>query len=132
MDEMQDMVDPSIILNHHRNNTNNHHSSDTENIIKDEEEDNDLAYNPINPHDLMGDDALGLEEELDKSTFVGEYHLGSSNSDLMNDIDINDMSDMNDISDEGKLLNGALDHSQHENTIPRLMQMQMEKYLYLL
>ena len=88
---------------------------------KEERDESDLASyttSPISTHDLMSNSAIGLslngegddEEDLDHSAF--------SASDGFHDLNY----------DGGK---GVPQEAHHEPAIPRLMQMQMEKYHYI-
>jgi hypothetical protein len=88
---------------------------------KEEKDESDLAFHttPLSTHDLMSNSAIGLslhgegedEEDLDPSSF-------------------NVRDGFNDLPsyDSGK---GIPSEIHHEPAIPRLMQMQMEKYLYI-
>lgn len=91
---------------------------------KEEKDESDLASyatSPISTHDLMSNSAIGLslhgeedEEDMDHQPFNNggrdSYH------------------DLQAAYEGGK---GVPSEPHHEPTIPRLMQMQMEKYLLL-
>lgn len=87
---------------------------------KEEKDESDLASytasSPISTHDLMSNSAIGLSlhGECEDEEDLEQYRAHDGFQDLPP-------------YDAGK---GIPQEAHHEPTIPRLMQMQMEKYLY--
>ena len=93
-------------------------------ITKEEEKDeSDLASyaaSHMSTHELMSSSTLGLS-----------LHDGADDEDLDKESPFGSTQSFQDsLTPDGIKVPGSLDPGQHETTIPRLMQMQMEKYLY--
>ena len=110
--EMQDMGDSSLMMH------GAHHHSGI--AAKEEKDESDLSSYapPMSTHELMGSSALGLplhesgeDEDMDKHPFAPQTAFQEPVP-----------------HDNGKPHTTHQDQTQPETAIPRLMQMQMEKY----